>query len=118
MSLNDRFSRYAEKISNAMGHPAAFGAALLIVAIWLATGPAFGWSNSHSLAINTITTICTFLLGFLILNTSIRQSRASQLKQDETIRAIENADNRFIHLEQKTDEEVRQREAEIRREEL
>lgn len=64
MTWVDKFSKLAEKMSLAMGHPAAFGCALMLIAGWASTGNYFGWSQSHSLFINTITTIVTFLLGF------------------------------------------------------
>lgn len=116
MTLTDRFSRLAEKIANAMGHPVAFGCALLLIGGWAATGNYFNWSQAHSLFINTITTIVTFLLGFLILNTANRSGKAEQLKLDELIRALDKANNNFIRLEEKTKAELVEAEKEIEEE--
>jgi low affinity Fe/Cu permease len=60
------FTRFSKRISKAVGHPAAFAAALAIVAIWGITGPLVGWSDTWQLVINTGTTIVTFLMVFLI----------------------------------------------------
>jgi len=44
----------------------AFVVACLVVIIWAATGPHFGYSDTWQLIINTGTTIVTFLMAFLI----------------------------------------------------
>lgn len=108
MSLIDKFSQVAGKTATVMGHPVAFGCALLLIAIWVAAGSSFEWSQAHSLVINTITTIITFLLGFLILNTTSMSGKAEQLKLDELIHAIKTANNNFIKLEQKSSKDVEQ----------
>jgi len=63
------FSRFAKWAAYAMGHPAAFAAAIAIVVAWSTTGPMFGFSDTWQLVINTGTTIVTFLMVFLIQNT-------------------------------------------------
>lgn len=106
MTLSDRFSKFAERTANALGHPLAFCCAFVLICGWALTGNYFDWSTSHSLFINTITTIVTFLIGFLILNTANRQSKAEQLKLDELIRAVDKANNSFMKLEQGTITEI------------
>lgn len=110
MDLVDRFSKVATKISDIMGHPTAFICAAVLIVGWAITGNSFNWSQSHSLFINTVTTIITFLLGFLILNTANRVGKAEQLKLDELIRAINEANNRFIKLETKGIKELKKEE--------
>lgn len=51
-----------------------------------ATGPAFHYSETWQLVINTSTTIVTFLMVFLIQNTQNRDGAAIQAKLDELIR--------------------------------
>jgi len=48
--------------------------------------------------INTGTTIVTFLTVFLIQNTQNREAEARQLKLDELIRAIGNAQNALLDV--------------------
>lgn len=89
-----------------MGHPWAFGAALLTIIIWAVTGPIFGFSDTWQLAINTGTTIVTFLMVFLIQNTQNRDGSAIQLKLDELIRSTRGAHNTLLDLEQLTQEDL------------
>jgi low affinity Fe/Cu permease len=100
------FNRFAKKTARRTGHPAAFMAALAVVAVWLATGPLFGFSDTWQLVINTGTTIITFLMVFLIQNTQNRDSEAMQVKLDELIRAIEGAHNSLLDLEELSQEEL------------
>jgi low affinity Fe/Cu permease len=101
-----RFSRFAKAISRTAGHPAAFGLAILVVALWLLSGPVFGFSDTWQLVINTGTTIITFLMVFLIQNTQNRDSEAMQLKLDEIIRSLEGAHNVLLDMEELEEKEL------------
>jgi len=89
-----------------MGRPAAFLAALGLVVVWAATGPAFQYSSDWQLVINTGTTIITFLMVFLIQNTQNRDSEAMHLKLDELIRALKGAHNALLDLEELEDRDL------------
>ena len=62
------FTRVASFIAVAAGQPATFLLALVVVIVWGVTGPAFGFSDTWQLVINTGTTIVTLLMVFLIQN--------------------------------------------------
>lgn len=102
-----RFRRFARGVALAVGSPAAFVAALAVVAAWGLSGPLFHYSDTWQLTINTGTTIVTFLMVFVIQNTQNRDSQAVQLKLDELIRAVQEARNELVDLEDLPDEELR-----------
>lgn len=102
------FNRFAARVSEIAGSYLAFIVAVTVVIAWAITGPIFNFSETWQLAINTGTTIVTFLMVFLIQNTQNRDGTASQLKLDEIIRAIEQADNDLIDSEDATDKELRE----------
>ncbi len=60
------FARFASLTASASAHPDSFGAACAVVFMWGVLGPAFGYSDTWPLVINTGTTIITFLMVFLI----------------------------------------------------
>ncbi len=91
------------------GKPATFIGAVGAIVIWGITGPLFGFSDTWQLVINTSTTIITFLMVFLIQNTQNRDSMAVQLKLDELILAIKEADNNFLDLEDGDEQDLQER---------
>jgi len=104
--MEELFEKTANKISRAMGRPLTFIACCLLVVVWAASGPAFHFSDTWQLVINTGTTIVTFLMVFLIQNSQNREGEALQAKLDELIRALETAEDRFIGLERRTEKEI------------
>jgi low affinity Fe/Cu permease len=90
------FDRFAKRASRTAGHPVIFAAAVLVILPWAISGPLFGFSNTWQLAINTGTTIITFLIVFLIQNTQNRDGAAMQLKRDELIRTRDSEELLYL----------------------
>ncbi|MBX9581639.1 MAG: low affinity iron permease family protein [Gemmataceae bacterium] len=85
----------------------AFAVAVAVIAVWGATGPVFGYSDTWQLVINTSTTIVTFLMVFLIQRGQNKESMAIQLKLNELVAAVQGASNRLINVEDLTEGEVK-----------
>jgi len=99
----ERFSRTA---TEATGTSSAFILALLVIIVWLVTGPLFNFSDTWQLVINTGTTIVTFLMVFLIQRSQNKDAQAIHLKLNEIVAALEGASNRLIDVEDLTEEEI------------
>jgi low affinity Fe/Cu permease len=113
--MKAEFTRFASRISDVVGTYRAFLVSLALVVVWAAVGPVFHFSDSWQLVINTLTTVVTFLMVFLIQATQNRETRALHLKLDELIRAQRKARNIFADLQHATDEELAELESEFRR---
>jgi low affinity Fe/Cu permease len=99
------FAAFARATSRLAGRSATFSLAVLVVAAWALSGPFFGYSETWQLTINTLTTIVTFLMVFLIQATQNRESEAIQLKLDELIVALDSARDELLDSENLSEEE-------------
>lgn len=112
-AVGDFFRRFSRGAADRLGSTWSFVAAIVVVLAWAVTGPIFHYSNAWQLVINTGTTIVTFLMVFLIQNSQNRDSVAIHLKLDELIRAVADARNGMVDLENRSDEELREVRAEF-----
>jgi len=109
------FRRFSHRVALAVGAPSAFGTALFVIIAWAVTGPIFHFSDTWQLVINTGTTIITFLMVFLIQNTQNRDAQVFHLKLDELIRAVSEARNELVDMEDLSDEELRRLQGQFER---
>jgi low affinity Fe/Cu permease len=105
----------AEGASAAIGSPGAFGAAIILVAVWGVSGFVFHFSDGWQLIINTFTNVVTLFIVFLIQNTQNRDAKAMHLKLDELIRAVTEARTQMVGLENLPDEDLARLERQFQR---
>src|SRR5215510_4401414 len=98
--------RIAARVTEWVGSSKGMTAAVAVIVIWAAVGPVFGWSDTWQLAINTGTTIVTFLMVFLIQRTQNKDGLAIQLKLNELVAAMSGCSNRLIEVEDLSEEEL------------
>jgi len=106
LNMNEQFRKISQPVSLLMGSPWAFILATVAILVWLVTGPLFEFSDTWQLVVNTVTSIVTFLMVFLIQNTQNRDAKAIHLKLDELIRSAKEARNTLVDLENLSDEEL------------
>ena len=104
--LSRRFALIAGSVARVTGHPLTFMTSSAVIVVWAVASTISHRVNTWQPLVNTITTVFTFLMVFLIQNTQNRNSTAVQAKLDELIRALEPANNKFIGLENRTIKEV------------
>jgi low affinity Fe/Cu permease len=104
--LGDALERLSMYVTRWTGTSTAFGIACGIIAVWIVSGPVFGFSDTWQLVINTGTTIVTFLMVFLIQRTQNKDAMAIHLKLNELVAAMKGASNRLIDVEDLSEEEL------------
>jgi low affinity Fe/Cu permease len=109
--LSHWFSRFAAQAANAAGSHWAFIITGFLIVSWFVSGPFFGFSDTWQLIANTVTTLSTALMVFLIQNTQNRDARAIHLKLDELLRAVPGARKQFMEAEEEDLDEIEREKA-------
>ncbi len=104
--MNEIFRKFSARVSQVVGSARSFFVAISIIVIWATTGPIFGFSDTWQLIINTGTTIVTFLMVFVIQNTQNRDAKSMRLQLDEIIQSMKSANNKYLDLDDVSDEEL------------
>ncbi len=112
--MNEAFRKLSVMAATMLGSPWLFVANVLLILVWLVSGPFFDYSDTWQLIVNTATTVFTYLAVFLIQNTQNRDAKAMHLKLDELISSVDGARNRFVDLENVSEEELKRLEPQFR----
>ena len=99
----ENFSGVAIKV---LGNSITFIIAVILVIIYLASQKVYR-QNFHDMVYDII--LCVTFLGFFIIQKSFNKySTALHLKMNELLAAHEQASNRMVNIENKTEEELRE----------
>jgi len=99
-------SRFARHITDALGSPVAFLAAVLLMLLWLAWATLVHFNSACQLTLNSVTTVIQFPLFFLLLYVQNKDGKATQVKMDALVHAAEKADDALIGLEDAAEDEI------------
>ena len=105
--LGAKLGQFSSWVTAAAGSTTGFSLASLMIVVWLLTGPMFGFSDTWQLVMNTVTSIITFLMVFLIQRSQNKESLSLQLKLNELVAAMQGASNRLIDVEDLSEKELK-----------
>jgi len=91
--------RLAQAVTRWTGSTTAFSIALISVLVWGAAGPAFHWSDTWQLIMNTASSIVTFLMVFLIQRSQNKDTLAIHVKLNELLTSVGGASKGLVSVE-------------------
>jgi low affinity Fe/Cu permease len=106
VTLKSTVQAGAKRVSDFVGHPSSIICAVILIAGWAVVGPMVDYSGIWLDLANTTMTVITFLMVFVLQNSQNRDGRALQLKLDNLLLRIAEADNRMIGTETKNEDDI------------
>lgn len=102
-SVSSRILHAIDALTTRAG--AAIIVAIAVLATWV-IDVGTGFDNDLQVAFGTVCSGITVTMVFVIQHTQRRAQQATQLKLDELIRSLPEADDRVVKLEASSDEEI------------
>src|SRR4030095_12761316 len=87
--------RLSHRVTQWTGSSWGVASAVAVIVVWAVSRPAFRFSGTWQVGVNTRKTIVTFLMVFLIQRSQNKDSQAVHIKLNEIVAAIEGASNRL-----------------------
>lgn len=107
----ERKFKLGEKITSKFHNHASSNASIFSIlglgALWLITGPYYGYSDNWKFFINAASTFITILLVFILQRAQKKDSIAVHLKLNEIVAALKGASNRLIDAESLPEDELK-----------
>ena len=107
MHISKKVESLALKIISGAGSNMALVCSFFVVGFWAASGVFFHFSEKWATIIQTLSSVITILMVFLIQKTQNKDSLAIQLKLNELVAAHGSASNRLVNVEGMTEEELK-----------
>ncbi len=104
--MKNFFQIFSLRTSELAGTPWAFLAAVTIVVTWALAGKAMQYSEGWMLIINTLTTIVTFLMVFIIQSAQNRDAKIARIERQSILQSIPDASNVLLKLEEDSEERI------------
>jgi low affinity Fe/Cu permease len=104
----NRLSRGLHRVDRLATHPAAAGVVAIIVGLFVVALAISGFPESWEVAFSTIAAAVTLVMVFVLHHTQRREQVATQLKLDELIRAMPQADDHYVRVQSAGDDEVQE----------
>jgi low affinity Fe/Cu permease len=99
-------SRALQRLDRIIAHSAATGVIGFVVGAFAVALVIAGFPESWEVAFSTIAAAVTLVMVFVLHHTQRREQVATQLKLDELIRALPQADDHYVRVQAAADEEV------------
>ena len=99
------WDRCSDSVTHITGGRYMFLANVALTLMWLGLGPLTHWSDTWQLWANTITTIITYLMVFVIQHSQNKSANATHAKLDELIRSS-NARNELAGLDLQSEKAI------------
>jgi low affinity Fe/Cu permease len=101
-------SRAFHLIDAVTSRAAASAAVFVAVVVSLVAVGVVGFSSDLQFVFTTFAAAITLVMVFIIQHTQSREQLALQIKLDELLRALPQADDRFVHIEVSSDDELQE----------
>ena len=103
-------SRLLHRLDRSVARPAAATIASALVGAFLVALALAGFPESWEVAFSTLASAVTLVMVFILHHTQRREQSATQLKLDELIRALPQADDHYVKVQSAPDDELREME--------
>jgi low affinity Fe/Cu permease len=107
MHISKRVENLALKTISGAGSNMALICSFFVVGVWAVSGVFLHFSEKWATFIQTLSSVITILMVFLIQKTQNKDSLAIQLKLNELVAAHGSASNRLVNVEGMTEEELK-----------
>lgn len=111
-SLRQRMSRIFHAVDRLTSRVGTVTALALVLITYLVTLASFGFPVGWQVGFSTVANAIVLVMLFVLKHTQSRQETALQLKLDELIRSIPDADDHLVQIERAEEHELEEREQE------
>jgi low affinity Fe/Cu permease len=99
-------SRSVRRLDQLVAHSAVTGAIGVVVGGFIVALAIAGFPEAWEVAFSTIASAITLVMVFVLHHAQRREQAATQLKLDELVRALPQADDHYVHVQAAQDEEL------------